>query len=144
EKEAGDAVSAGAHFVVSPGYDRNTVEYCMERDIVVIPGILTPTELQWAYNQGLETVKVFPASVSGGTRLIKDLSGPFPMFRFLPTGGINEKNLIDYLAIRSVLAVSGTWITRGGVMVSGDFAEITRRAAETVRLVRQARGGTQE
>ncbi|MCL4435022.1 MAG: bifunctional 4-hydroxy-2-oxoglutarate aldolase/2-dehydro-3-deoxy-phosphogluconate aldolase [Actinobacteria bacterium] len=141
EKDAADALSAGAHFIVSPGFDQRTVEFCIERDTVVIPGVLTPTELQLACNHGLEVIKVFPADVSGGPRLIKDLSGPFPMVRFLPTGGINEKNLGGYLAIGSVLAVSGTWITHRDVIAARDFDEITRRAVESVRLVKQARGG---
>ena len=97
------AVAAGAKFIVSPGFDPEIVDYCIEKEIPVLPGVVTPSEAMQAVKKGLEVVKFFPAEQYGGVATIKALAAPFTMLKFMPTGGVNVKNLKDYLgcSIRS-------------------------------------------
>ena len=92
------AVAAGAKFIVTPGYSEEVTEYCIEYEIPILPGICTPTELIKVVNHGLPVAKFFPASNYGGLKTIKALAGPFPKMRFMPTGGVNEGNVQEYLA----------------------------------------------
>ena len=91
------AVAAGAKFIVSPGFDPEIVDYCIEKEIPVLPGVVTPSEAIQAVKRGLEVVKFFPAEQYGGVATIKALAAPFTMLKFMPTGGVNVKNLKDYL-----------------------------------------------
>lgn len=129
-----DALSAGAQFIVSPGFDEGVVEYCLERDIAVLPGCVTPTEIMRAMAMGLDTVKFFPANVYGGLSAMKALSGPFPKLRFVPTGGVNAANLAEYLAAPYIRAVGGSWLCAKADISSGDFDKITALCSEARRL----------
>lgn len=120
-----EAVSAGAQFIVSPGFDTGVVEYCVERDIAVLPGCVTPTEIMGALKLGVNTVKFFPANVYGGLPAMKALTGPFPGLRFVPTGGVNESNLAEYLAAAYVYAVGGSWLCARADIAAGRFDRIT-------------------
>lgn len=126
------AVGAGARFVVSPGLSRAVVERCQEHGVLVLPGTATATEVQSALTMGLRTVKFFPAESSGGVAAIKALSGPFPQMAFIPTGGIKESNVGDYLGTSAVLAVGGSWMVPGSAVAAGDFATIQRLTAAAV------------
>lgn len=125
-----DALSAGAKFIVSPGLNAKIVEHCLERDIAVLPGCVTPTEIMQAMELGLDTVKFFPAGVYGGLSAMKALSGPFPTMRFVPTGGINAANLGEYLAAPFIAAVGGSWLCAKADVAAGDFGKITRLCRE--------------
>lgn len=128
------AVEAGARFIVTPGFGPAVVRRCQEVGVPVFPGVATATEIQMALDAGITTVKFFPAEQLGGAPMIKALSAPFPMVRFIPTGGINADNLDDYQALPAVLAVGGTWMVAPRLLEDGSWGEVTR-------LTRRALGG---
>ena len=128
------AVAAGASYVVSPGLSRAVVERCQEHGVTVLPGAITATEIQAALELGLSTVKFFPAGTSGGAPAIKALSAPFVGVSFVPTGGVGPKNLGDYLALPSVVAVGGSWMVPNALVKAGDFAGIVKLTADAVAL----------
>jgi 2-dehydro-3-deoxyphosphogluconate aldolase/(4S)-4-hydroxy-2-oxoglutarate aldolase len=129
------AVDAGAQFVVSPGFDEDVVNFCDKKGILALPGCVTPTEITAALKAGLDVVKFFPANVYGGIKAIKALSGPFPMVKFVPTGGIDFSNLASYVD-KSVFAVGGGWLCDKKMVNSGNFAELTTVAADSVAIVK--------
>lgn len=138
--QAEAAVAAGAAFIVSPGLDDAVVEVAQANGLPVFPGIATASELQHAYNLGLRTVKFFPAGVAGGTAMIKALSSAFREMKFMPTGGVSAANLGDYLAVPSVIACGGSWLTPKDAVRDSDYARIRSLAAEAVAIAR-ARSG---
>ena len=133
------AIGAGAGFIVSPGFDRKTAEYCLARDIAVTPGCVTPTEIMQAAELGLNILKFFPANVYGGLSAMKALSGPFTQVRFIPTGGVNADNLGEYISAPFVYAVGGTWMCQKADISAGNFERITRLCAEARSIVTKAR-----
>ena len=138
--QAKQAIANGARFVVSPGLDDGVVAACREADIPVYPGIYTPSELQRAFNLGLDVVKYFPAGIAGGVKGIKAVAGVFRTMRFMPTGGISAANLADYLEIPSVLACGGSWLTPADAIAAGRYNEITQLAEAAIRIARDVRG----
>jgi 2-dehydro-3-deoxyphosphogluconate aldolase/(4S)-4-hydroxy-2-oxoglutarate aldolase len=126
------AVSAGAQFIVSPGFNPQVVDYCVENDIPVTPGINNPTQIEMALQRGINLVKFFPAEASGGLALLKAMSAPYPEVRFIPTGGINPDNLCAYLSHPRVQAIGGSWMVKAGLIASGHFSEITRLTREAI------------
>ncbi|MCW0216810.1 MAG: bifunctional 4-hydroxy-2-oxoglutarate aldolase/2-dehydro-3-deoxy-phosphogluconate aldolase [Prosthecobacter sp.] len=126
----------GARFVVTPGFDDNILRHGNRRDILVIPGAVTPTEIMQAQNMGVSLVKYFPSESFGGLRAIEALSGPFPKMRFFPTGGINQDNLRPYLENRSVFACGGTWMAKREWVKDGAWDKIQKACAEAVEVVR--------
>jgi 2-dehydro-3-deoxyphosphogluconate aldolase/(4S)-4-hydroxy-2-oxoglutarate aldolase len=128
------AFDAGARFIVTPGFSPAVAERCRELWIPVIPGVATATEVINAVDHGLDLLKLFPAEASGGVPLLRALRGPFPEVRFVPTGGISAANAPDYLAVPSVAAVGGSWMVAPELIRAGNFAEITRLAAEAVAI----------
>jgi 2-dehydro-3-deoxyphosphogluconate aldolase/(4S)-4-hydroxy-2-oxoglutarate aldolase len=133
-----EALAAGARFVVTPGFSREVVGLAREASVPVFPGVATPTEIQMALDEGVEVVKFFPAETMGGVGTLKALAGPFPMVRFIPTGGITAERLGAYLELRSVLAVGGSWMVAPGLLAERRFDEVQRLAAEAVAVVRGA------
>jgi len=129
------AVSAGAKFIVSPGFNPRVVDYCIENSIPVTPGINNPTQIEMALVRGVEVVKYFPAEASGGLALLKSMSAPYAGIKFIPTGGINQDNLSSYLSNNKVLACGGSWMVKAELISSGNFAEITRLTREAVSTV---------
>ena len=111
------AIKAGAKFIVSPGLSKEVAIYCNEKGITYYPGCVTPTEIMQAIELGINVVKFFPANVYGGLKAIKALAGPFNQVKFLPTGGVNEENLKEFLDYEKIYAVGGSW------MMKGDIAE---------------------
>ncbi|MGB5246979.1 MAG: bifunctional 4-hydroxy-2-oxoglutarate aldolase/2-dehydro-3-deoxy-phosphogluconate aldolase [Woeseia sp.] len=138
-KQAEAAVKAGAKFIVSPGLDDGVIAVARKHGVPILPGIVTATELQRAYNSGLEIVKFFPASIAGGIPALKALSSVFRSMRFMPTGGITPDNLADYLAIPAVLACGGSWLTPAEAIKSGDYGRITELARQAVEIASRAR-----
>lgn len=129
------AVNAGATFIVTPGFNPKVVDYCIENKILIIPGVNTPTMVEWALDRGLKVVKFFPADLSGGTKMLKSLAGPYPEMKFIPTGGINSSSLIDYLRLNNVLACGGSWIVKKELISLGQFEEIKRLTKTAISLI---------
>ena len=138
-EQAMRARKAGAEFVVSPGFNPSVVNYCIENEIPIIPGCSTPTDMEAAMEFGLDTVKFFPAEQAGGLAYIKACAAPYPMLNFMPTGGINAKNIGTYVAFDKVIACGGSWMVSKELIGSGSFEEITRLCKEAVKLVQEAR-----
>ena len=135
------AVSAGAHFIVSPGFDPTVVDYCIKRSVVIIPGVATATEVEMALKRSLTTVKFFPAEAAGGVAYLRALAGPFPHLHYVPSGGINMTNLERYLTIPQVVAVGGSWMVARDTLRVGDFTSIERLVREAVESARRTRAG---
>ncbi|MBQ0039089.1 MAG: bifunctional 4-hydroxy-2-oxoglutarate aldolase/2-dehydro-3-deoxy-phosphogluconate aldolase [Treponema sp.] len=112
EKLAEMAKKAGAEFVVSPGFNPKTVQWCIENNMPVFPGVATPSDIEVALSYGLAYLKFFPAEAMGGTKMLKALSGPFPMVKFMPTGGINKENYGSYKELKNVFCVGGSWVLK--------------------------------
>lgn len=136
------AIAAGARFIVSPGFDPEIVDYCIERQIPVFPGCITPSEVTQAVKRGLEVLKFFPAEQFGGVSTIKALAAPFTMVKFMPTGGVNAKNLKEYLSCDKILCCGGSWMVKGDLIESGNFDRIRELTREAVMLVKSIRGKT--
>ncbi|MDR2144036.1 MAG: bifunctional 4-hydroxy-2-oxoglutarate aldolase/2-dehydro-3-deoxy-phosphogluconate aldolase [Treponema sp.] len=135
------AIAAGAGFAVSPGFNKRVVFHCIERGLPIIPGCSNPSDMEMALEAGLETVKFFPAEQGGGLEYIKAVAAPYPMLSFMPTGGINPRNLARYLAFKKVLACGGSWMAGPDLVNAGDFARITALCKEAVELAVRARTG---
>ena len=134
------AIGAGAKFIVSPGLNPKVVEYCLKKGYPVTPGIMTPTELEVALGFGLDVVKFFPSENAGGLKMIKAMSAPYTMMKFMPTGGINSKNVRDYLSCDKILACGGSWMVKGDLISSGRFDEVERLTKEASEIVKECRG----
>ena len=109
-EQASRAKDAGASFIVSPGLNPEVVSWCLEAGVPVLPGVCTPSDIEKALSLGLKTVKFFPAEASGGVAMLKAMSAPYGDVRFMPTGGINEKNLLAYLSFPKVVACGGSFM----------------------------------
>ena len=129
------AVECGAKFIVSPGYDEETVAWCVENGVAVTPGCVTPTEIMAALKHGLKVVKFFPANVYGGLNALKALSGPFVGLKFIPTGGVNQQNLGEFVSNPSIHAVGGSWVCPKADIAAHNFDKITQLCAEARRGV---------
>lgn len=134
------AVECGAKFIVAPGYDEETVAWCCENNIPVTPGCVTPTEIMMALKHGLKVVKFFPANVYGGLKALKALSGPFVGLKFIPTGGVNNDNLAEYLNTPIIQAVGGSWPVPRKAINEGKFDEIRDLCAAAHKIVAENRG----
>lgn len=133
-QQADAAIAAGAKFIVSPGTNANVVRHCLAKGVLPIPGVATPTEIQAAMELGLSVVKFFPAQAFGGLATLKAIAAPYKGVRFIPTGGIDEKNVQSYLAFKPVLACGGSWMVKSDLIAEGRFDEIRRLTAEAVSL----------
>jgi 2-dehydro-3-deoxyphosphogluconate aldolase/(4S)-4-hydroxy-2-oxoglutarate aldolase len=132
--QARQAIDAGAQYIVSPGWDGGVVKTAQAAGIPVVPGVATPSEVQRARRRGLRVLKLFPAGIVGGIALLKAFSAVYADTSFVPTGGVNAKNLAEYLAVPNVVAVGGSWLTPASVVAEGKFDEITRLAIEARRI----------
>jgi len=132
--QAARAIDAGAKFVVSPGVSSAVIGYCHDAGIPVFPGVATPTDIQTALELGCTVVKFFPADVNGGLPAIKALSAPFVGVQFVPTGGITEASLAEYLAHPAVLAVGGSWIVARPLIAAQDWSTITGLVTAAVAI----------
>ena len=133
-EQADRAVKAGAKFIVSPGLNPEVVKWCQAHEVPVIPGIVTPTEMAQAIGLGLTMVKFFPAEPAGGISMIKAMAAPYTGIRFMPTGGINAKNLEDYLSCDKILCCGGSWMVKGDLVKAGEFDKIRELTAEAKKL----------
>lgn len=133
------AVENGAKFIVSPGLDEETVTWAIGNNIPVIPGCVTPTEIMKAISLGLKVVKFFPADVYGGIKAIKALSAPFGQIKFLPTGGVSEANLKDFIENKSVAAIGGSWVCKKDDIANHDWDKITSLSENAVKIIKETR-----
>ena len=126
------AVAAGAKFIVSPGLNPRTVKYCVEKNIPITPGTSSPSDIEQAIELGLDVVKFFPAEQSGGLAKIKAMAAPYVNMKFMPTGGINAKNLTNYLDFNKIIACGGSWMVSKDLVAAKDWAGITALTKEAV------------
>lgn len=140
ERQCETCIDAGAGFIVSPGLDAGVVACAQDREVGVLPGIMTPSELQLAHNLGLDAVKFFPATIAGGVPALKALASVFRSMRFIPTGGISAENLPEFLALPSVIACGGSWLTPADAIRQGNFDAITRLAREAITIAEKFGG----
>ena len=129
------AVNAGAAAIVSPGLSPDVVKYCVEKGIPVCPGTANPSDVQIAIQYGLKAVKLFPAEAVGGLKLIKSMAPVYPDMKFMPTGGVNEKNLLDYLAFDKIIACGGSWMVDKEAVATKNFAKITELTRSAVKTM---------
>lgn len=134
-EQARRALDAGATFLVSPGFSRSVVEFAIDNHLPVFPGTCTPSEVTAAMEYDLPVVKFFPAVQYGGLGTIKALAAPFPSLKFMPTGGINASNVLEFLAFDKVIACGGSWMVKDNLINEGNFEEIARLTADAVALV---------
>lgn len=129
------AVAAGAKFIVSPGFDPEVVDYCIDKNIPVVPGTITPSEVAQGVKRGLKLLKFFPAEQAGGLAMIKAMAAPYTMVKFMPTGGINARNLPDYLASDKIAACGGSWMVKASLVDNKEYDRIEEMTREAVRIV---------
>ena len=132
-EQVDEAVEAGAKFIVSPGLNPDTVEYCVKKGIPILPGCSSPSDIEQAIKYGLDVVKFFPAEAAGGLKAIKAMAAPYSQIRFMPTGGINPSNVSDYLAEDKILACGGTWMVPAAEIEAGNFDKIRELTEEAAR-----------
>jgi len=130
------ATMMGAQFIVTPGFNPKVVDYCIKENIPIIPGVNTPTMVEWALDRGIIVAKFFPADLSGGPKMLKSLAGPYPDMRFMPTGGINNDSLNKYLELPNVIACGGSWIVRKDLISEGKFEEIKKLTKAVLSLIK--------
>ncbi|MBQ8781917.1 MAG: bifunctional 4-hydroxy-2-oxoglutarate aldolase/2-dehydro-3-deoxy-phosphogluconate aldolase [Oscillospiraceae bacterium] len=126
------AVNAGAKFIVSPGLNPKVVAYCVSKNIPIVPGCANPSDIEQAIELGLDVVKFFPAEAAGGLNMIKAMSAPYTSVKFMPTGGINANNLIDYLNFNKIVACGGSWMVSKDMVAAGEFDKIAKLTNEAV------------
>lgn len=129
-QQAKEVVEAGAKFIVSPGFDEETVKWCNENSISVTPGCVTPTEIMAARKLGLRVVKFFPANIYGGLKAITNLAAPFTDMKFIPTGGVSTENIAEFVAAAPIFAVGGSWVCKKADITAGNFDKITQLCKE--------------
>ena len=133
------AVAAGAKFIVSPGFDPEIVNYCLEKEIPIFPGCVTPSEVAQAVKRGLKVVKFFPAEPAGGVAMIKAMAAPYNQLRFMPTGGIGTLNLKDYLGFDKIICSGGSWMVKADLIKNGEFEKICNLTKEAKELAKSIR-----
>ncbi len=134
------AAGAGAKFIVSPGFSPEVVDYCLGKNLLVLPGCVTPSEAALAVKRGLRIVKFFPAEQFGGLATLKALAAPYVGLQFMPTGGIGPQNVKEYLSYDRIVACGGSWMVNGELIKAGDFKGITELTKEAAAIVREVRG----
>ena len=139
-EQAAAARDAGAQFIVAPGFNPRVVDYCLERDIPVYPGVATPTEIEAAREKGLRVVKFFPAEPMGGLTFLKAISAPYVDLEFIPTGGINATNVASYLAFKKVVACGGSWMAPTEWIAAKAFDRIRDESLRAVSAANVDRG----
>ncbi len=130
----------GGKFVITPGFNPKVVDWCLKHNLAVCPGTVTPSDLEMALDFGLEVVKFFPAAAYGGTKTLKALAGPYASIKFVPTGGVNLENLSEYLSLKNVAAVGGSFIPDPKQVKADDYKGISASCQEILAKVKAIRG----
>lgn len=144
KEQADRAIAAGVKFIVSPGFNPEITKYVIDKGMLMMPGTATPGEMEQAMSMGLSVVKFFPAEQNGGVAKLKAVAGPYQNLRWMPTGGVNEKNLLDYLKFNKIIACGGTWMVKKDLIEAENWDEIerlTRQAVQTMLGFRLAHVG---
>ena len=139
-EQVDQAVAAGAEFIVAPNFDPEVVQHCIDIDVPVLPGTVTPSEVGAAEKMGLMVTKFFPAAQYGGLNTIKAICAPFTRHRFMPTGGVSLANVEEYLSCDKIIACGGTWMVKASTFADGDFSQVQQQAAEAINMVKKIRG----
>lgn len=135
KEQADRAVAAGAKFIVTPGFNPEMIAYIKSLGIPMMPGAATPGEMEQAMSMGLTNIKFFPAEANGGVNKLKALAGPYQAAKWMPTGGVNAKNLNDYLSFDRIIACGGTWLATGADIAEGNWEGITKKCKEAVKTM---------
>lgn len=136
--DAERAIAAGAQFLVSPGHTEHLLDFAVQSPVPFLPGVSTASEAMRCLERGLTQLKLFPAEAVGGVALLKSLAGPLPQLRFCPTGGIDLRNAGNYLALKNVACIGGSWMAGAEAIRSGDWTSIATAAREAAALKRAA------
>ena len=134
-EQAERAKNAGVKFIVSPGYKEDVVQYCLDNNIPVMPGVSDPSGVEAALAHGLTHIKLFPAEVVGGVKMIDALGGPFPQCSFMPTGGVTTQNLAEYAKRKNILCMGGTWMVKADLINGEKWDEITQICKDAVKAM---------
>jgi 2-dehydro-3-deoxyphosphogluconate aldolase/(4S)-4-hydroxy-2-oxoglutarate aldolase len=134
-EQADRAIDAGAQFIVAPGTNPKVIEHVLKRGVPMVPGVVTPSEVELAMSLGVTTLKFFPAEPMGGVATLKALAGPFPDVRFIPTGGITPELLPHYLKLHSVIACGGSWLAPREMLAHGRFDAVKVLIEQAVKLL---------
>lgn len=129
------ARDAGARFIVSPGFNPKVVQHCQKINIPIFPGISNPTDIEMALEAGLTNLKFFPAEAYGGVKTLKALSAPYHMVNFIPTGGITEENINQYVNLDGVIACGGSWMVKTEWLKEGQFDKVLETVKNAVKKV---------
>jgi Entner-Doudoroff aldolase len=132
------AIAAGSEFIVTPGFNPTVVDYCVNNRIPIVPGLNSPSFIEWGMDRGLYHFKFFPADISGGPKMIQQLSGPYPDVKFMPTGGINDQTLVEYLRLENVFACGGSWLVKKMFISERKFDEIKLKAQNALKLIKES------
>ncbi len=135
KEQADRAANAGAKFIVSAGFNPEITKYVLSKGIQMMPGTATPGEMEQAMSLGLDVLKFFPAEQNGGVAKLKAIAGPYPNLRWMPTGGVNTKNLLDYLSFGGIIACGGTWMVKKELIENERWDEIERLSREAVSIM---------
>ncbi len=135
KEQADRAIAAGVKFIVSPGFNPEITKYVIDKGMLMMPGTATPGEMEQAMSMGLDVVKFFPAEQNGGIAKLKAVAGPYANLRWMPTGGVNAKNMLDYLSFNKIIACGGTWMVKKDLIDSENWAEIERLTREAVNTM---------
>lgn len=135
KEQADRAIAAGASFIVAPGFDPNVTQYVIDKGCLMMPGTATSGEMQQAMNMGCDTLKFFPAEANGGVSMLKNIGAALKTAKWMCTGGVNAKNVNDYLGFDQIVAVGGTWMCKSDVIKAGDWAKITAMCKEAVDVM---------
>ncbi|MGL5335491.1 MAG: bifunctional 4-hydroxy-2-oxoglutarate aldolase/2-dehydro-3-deoxy-phosphogluconate aldolase, partial [Enterovibrio sp.] len=131
------AIAAGARFALSPGITSSLLAHALKSTAPLIPGVATPSEVMQALEAGFDHMKFFPAEASGGAKTLSAIAAPLPFVKFCPTGGIGPKNVADYLALKCVASVGGSWMLPPDAVKRGDWDEVTRLSCEAIAMVKR-------
>ena len=134
-EQADRAIAAGAQFIVSPGFNPAVTRYVIDKGVPMMPGTATPGEMEQAMSMGLDVVKFFPAEQNGGVAKLKAVAGPYTTLRWMPTGGVNTKNMMDYLSFDKIIACGGTWMVKKDLIEGEKWDEITRICQDAVKTM---------
>lgn len=135
KEQADRAIAAGVKFIVSPGFNPEITKYVIDKGMLMMPGTATPGEMEQAMSMGLSVVKFFPAEQNGGVAKLKAVAGPYQNLRWMPTGGVNEKNLLDYLKFNKIIACGGTWMVKKDLIEAENWDEIERLTRQAVQTM---------
>lgn len=134
-EQADTAIACGAHFIVSPGFNPTVVKHCINKGYIIIPGTSSPSEVEAALELGIDTVKFFPAEAAGGLAMLKAMSAPYGKVKFMPTGGLNEKNILSYLEFNKIVACGGSFMVKDEYIKNGEFDKIRELTENAVKLM---------